>query len=66
MWEKFYEWSEGQLPATFNRKSWYVYWKPTTYSNDKLKMRLGWKQKVSTSEGLRQYFMACREMEDHA
>lgn len=55
-WEKYSEWSKGQLPAAFNRKRWHAYWKKTLYSNEKLKRSLGWAQKISTAEGLRRYF----------
>lgn len=60
LWEKYSDWSQGQLPPAFNRKRWYAYWKKTRYSNDKLKSRLGWTPRLSTDEGLRRYFEACR------
>jgi nucleoside-diphosphate-sugar epimerase len=56
LWEKYSEWSQGQLPPAFNRKRWHAYWKKTHYSNEKLKKRLGWAPKISTTEGLRRYF----------
>lgn len=56
LWEKYSEWSKGQLPPTFNRKRWHAYWKKTRYCNEKLKKRLGWAQKIATSEGLRRHF----------
>jgi nucleoside-diphosphate-sugar epimerase len=59
LWEKYSKWSEGQLPPVFNRKRWHAEWKKTRYSNQKLKTRLGWKPRVSTAEGLRQYIEAC-------
>lgn len=59
LWEKYSRWSEGQLPPAFTRKRWHAEWKKTRYSNEKLKKRLGWKQKVSTAEGLRRYVDAC-------
>ncbi len=65
-WEKFSNWSEGQLPPVFNRKTWQAYWKKTRYSNDKVKARLGWTPKVPTTEGLRRYFQSCRERDRHA
>jgi nucleoside-diphosphate-sugar epimerase len=55
-WEKYSEWSRGQLPPAFNRKRWHTYWKKTRYSNERLKMRLGWTPKVSTADGLQRYF----------
>jgi nucleoside-diphosphate-sugar epimerase len=66
LWEKYSNWSEGQLPPAFNRKRWHAFWKKTQYSNAKLKQRLGWAPRVSTSEGLERYFEACRQKESHA
>lgn len=65
-WERYSKWSEGQLPPAFNRKRWHTYWKKTRYSNQKLKTRLGWSPKVSTAEGLRRYFEACKQAGTHA
>jgi nucleoside-diphosphate-sugar epimerase len=62
LWERYSEWSEGQLPPVFNRRSWHAYWGPTRYSNAKLKARIGWVPKVPTDEGLRRYFVACRKV----
>lgn len=61
LWEKYSQWSNGQLPPTFNRRRWRSEWKKTRYSNDKLKSRLGWRPKVSMAEGLVSYFAYCRE-----
>jgi hypothetical protein len=66
LWEKYSIWSQGQLPNAFNRKVWYATWKKTRYTNEKLKARLGWKQKVPTVEGLNKYFESCREKMNHA
>jgi nucleoside-diphosphate-sugar epimerase len=60
LWERYSSWSEGQLPPVFNRRDWSACWKKTGYSNKKMKAGLGWKQKVSTAEGLRRHFDACR------
>ena len=65
MWEKYSQWSEGQLPPVFNRKRWHAEWKKTCYSNAKLKTRLGWTPKVPTAEGLRRHFEACKRDEQH-
>ena len=54
LWEKYSQWSNGQLPPVFTRARWYAYWRKTRYSNQKLKARLGWTPKVPTAEGLRQ------------
>jgi nucleoside-diphosphate-sugar epimerase len=56
LWEKYSEWSEGQLPPAFNRKKWSSYWKGNTYSNEKVKKLLGWEPKVSFEEATARYF----------
>lgn len=66
VWEWYSNWSEGQLPPAFNRRRWHAYWQGTQYSNDKLKKRIGWKPKVSSEEGFRRYFEACRAGETDA
>jgi nucleoside-diphosphate-sugar epimerase len=66
LWEKYSQWSMGQLPPTFNRRRWYTDWKKTRYSNEKLKSRLGWTPTVSTAEGLQRYFQSCRQNEGYA
>lgn len=60
LWEKYSSWSMRQLEPVFSRKTWHASWKKTSYSNAKLKARLGWAPRVSTGEGLRRYFEACR------
>lgn len=59
-WERYSFWSHRQLPPAFNRSRWHSFWKRTSYSNSRLKDRLGWRPAVSTQEGLRRYFEACR------
>jgi nucleoside-diphosphate-sugar epimerase len=66
MWEKYWHWSEGQLPLAFNRKRWHTYWKKTRYSNQKLKTLLGWNPKVSTKEAMRRFFESCKHGGSHA
>lgn len=66
LWEQYSAWSEGQLPPAFNRRRWHAFWKMTRYSNEKLKTRVGWAQKVPTPEGLNRYFEACRNGGSHA
>ena len=56
LWEKYSNWSEGQLPPVFNRRRWNSEWKKTRYSNEKLKAKLGWTPKVSMQEGLQPLF----------
>ncbi len=60
-WEIYSARSQGQLPPVFNRATWRANWKKTRYSNDKLKSRLGWSQRVPTSVGLQRHFGACRQ-----
>jgi nucleoside-diphosphate-sugar epimerase len=60
LWESYSDWSEGQLPRSFNRATWHNNWKSTKYTNAKLKTRLGWKPKVSTADALDRYFESCR------
>jgi len=61
LWEWYSKWSQEQLPPVFNRSRWYANWRTTRYSNKKLKARLGWKQRVSTSAGLALFFEGCRQ-----
>lgn len=61
LWERYSDWSKGQLPPVFNRRRWHAYWKKTRYTNQKLKSRLGWLPKVSTAVALERYFKSCGE-----
>jgi nucleoside-diphosphate-sugar epimerase len=63
LWERYSTWSEGQLPPVYNRKHWRVYWQKTSYSNEKLKTRVGWAPRVPAAEALRLYFDGCRDGE---
>jgi nucleoside-diphosphate-sugar epimerase len=60
LWEKYSDWSQGQLPPAFTRDSWHTFWKKRQYTNEKAKVRLGWKHKVPISEALDRYFESCR------
>jgi len=51
-WEKYSQWSKGQLPPAFNGRRCAAEWKGNRYSNQKLKERLGWSPKVKMEEGL--------------
>lgn len=64
LWEKYSNWSHGQLPPVFNRRIWAAYWKGNKYSNKKLKRLVQWKQKIPTDMGLKRFFEFCREAED--
>lgn len=60
LWEKYSGWSQEQLPPTYNRKQWAAYWKPTRYSNEKIKSITGWMPLISVDEGLEKYFAGIR------
>jgi nucleoside-diphosphate-sugar epimerase len=66
LWERYSNWSEGQLPPIYNRLAWHAFWKSTRYSNAKAKTLLGWTPRVSTAEGLDIYFQSCRKKARHA
>jgi nucleoside-diphosphate-sugar epimerase len=66
LWEKYSAWSSEQLPPVFNVRRWHANWQRTQYSNEKLKMKLGWTQGVPTGDGLQRYFEACRVKAQHA
>ncbi len=63
LWEKYSKWSEGQLPPVLNRRTCAVYWKGNRYSNAKAKELLGWRPRVTMSEGLERFFAYMREVE---
>lgn len=66
LWEKYSQWSQGQLPPLLTRAEWAAFWKPTRFSNQKLKNRLGWTPKISTSQGMQLFFEGCRQNPRHA
>jgi nucleoside-diphosphate-sugar epimerase len=61
LWERYADWSQGQLPPAFNRSRWHAYWKKTRYSNEKLKIRVGWKPRVTMAEGFKRCFEGSRD-----
>lgn len=63
LWEKYSKWSHGQLPPAFNRRKCATYWKGNTYTNRKIKERLGWKPRVAFSEASRRYFEFMKKSE---
>jgi len=65
-WERYSEWSQGQLPPVFGQRTWHVYWKRTHYSNAKAKTLLKWSPGISQAEALRRHFDACRRVVLHA
>jgi nucleoside-diphosphate-sugar epimerase len=60
-WERYSQWSEGQLPPVFNRRRWHALWKSSRYSNRKLKTQVGWRPAISMADGLDRYLQSCRE-----
>ena len=60
LWEKYTQWSDGQLPAVFNLARWSCDWKGNNYSNKKLKERLGWKVSIPFNEASNRFFEYCR------
>jgi nucleoside-diphosphate-sugar epimerase len=66
LWEKYSQWSQGQLPAAFTQRRWYVEWKKTRYSNQKLKDLLGWAPRVSTPQAMQRYYKGCARSSQHA
>lgn len=60
LWERVSTWSHGQLPPFLTRRAWHAYWKGARYSNEKLKVSLGWAPKVSTQDGLSRFFQSCQ------
>ena len=66
LWEKYSQWSEGQLPALLSRAEWAAFWKPMRFTNQKLKNRLGWTPKISTEKGMQVFFESCRQNTKHA
>jgi nucleoside-diphosphate-sugar epimerase len=56
LWEKYSDWSGGQLPPAFNRRRCIAGLKRVDYSNHKAKEMLNWKQKASTKDALLEYF----------
>jgi nucleoside-diphosphate-sugar epimerase len=61
-WEKYSDWSKGQLQPVFNRKMYGSYWKGNRYSNEKLKKLLGWNPRVPFREASRRYFEYQKEV----
>jgi len=66
LWEKYSQWSQGQLPPVFSRQRWFSEWRSTRYSNQKLKARLDWSPRVPTAEAMQRYFTSCAKGGDHA
>src|SRR5213078_1521506 len=52
LWDKYAKWSNGQLPAVFNRRRCAAEWKGNRYSNQRLHQRLDWKPRVPMKEAM--------------
>jgi nucleoside-diphosphate-sugar epimerase len=52
LWERYSNWSKGQLPPVFNRRRCKAEWGGNRYSNRKLKERLGWKPRVPMDQAM--------------
>lgn len=65
LWEKYSEWSKGQLPPIFNRRKCSAYWKGNKYSNEKLKKLLGWQPRVPFHEALKRYFLYQKKVKEY-
>lgn len=59
-WERYADWSKGQLPPVFNRRRCAAYWKGNRYSNQKLKDLLGWKPRISFADAADRYFRSMK------
>ena len=54
-WERYSKWSQGQLPPAFNRRRCAAEWKGNTYSNARIRTRLGWTPKVGVQAAMDAY-----------
>ncbi len=52
LWEHYSHWSNGQFPPAFNRRRCSAEWKSQSYSNKKLKERVGWRPRVPMNEAM--------------
>jgi nucleoside-diphosphate-sugar epimerase len=62
LWEKYSNWSRGQLPPVFNTRRWSNDWKGNSYSNKKIKTQLAWIPRVTFSEASHRFFNHERSM----
>ncbi len=52
LWEKYSQWSKGQLPPAFNVRRCAADWKGNSYTNQKIRQSLGWKPRVSMEQAM--------------
>lgn len=55
LWENYSKKSGGQLPPVFNRRRCAAEWQGNRYTNQKLRARLGWKQKVPLADAMKSF-----------
>jgi nucleoside-diphosphate-sugar epimerase len=55
LWEKYSDWSQGQLPPNFNRRRCSAEWKGNRYPNEKLKELLGWTPRVPFDQASKRF-----------
>jgi nucleoside-diphosphate-sugar epimerase len=55
LWENYSKKSGGQLPPVFNRRRCAAEWQGNRYTNQKLRERLGWKQKVPLADAMKSF-----------
>jgi nucleoside-diphosphate-sugar epimerase len=51
-WQKYSQWSKGQLPPVFNRRRCSADWKANHFPNQKLHERLGWRPRVPMKQAM--------------
>jgi nucleoside-diphosphate-sugar epimerase len=56
LWEKYANRSKYQLPPVFNRRRCAAEWRGHSYTNRKLKTRLGWQPRVNMDKALNLFF----------
>lgn len=66
VWEAYSRTSKGQLPPVFNRRRCVAEWGGNSYSNRRLKERLGWKPRVPMDEALQAYLAQFDQVARHA
>ncbi len=51
-WEGYSNWSAGQLPAAFNKRRCAAEWQGNSFTNAKLRKRLGWSPRVPMDDAI--------------
>jgi nucleoside-diphosphate-sugar epimerase len=52
LWERYSDWSKGQLPPAFNRRRCAAEWKGNRYTNQRLRQALGWKPRIPMDQAM--------------